>query len=517
MAQTAIGCDENRDEAKRARKRLQRLLRPHHLRLRETLGWGGNGIAGLYYHTRQDRTREYFVAKYSIRPDPSYTEALMQEKDQLEIYQGALHIVQLKEPSFPLSPPPCPDTDVSDGDEEESDSDKKSASREKSDSQKNPEKKGPPPAAPGAPAQPPPPNDVLFLEYLGRGNLHKLILAVNPWISAHNPAAGVIQMCIALEYPPGLDMGLDPPMDIDGTVNGEYVSERIFDNVVPEADNEAGGSEGHDADDSADDDSEADNEAEALEDHGADNSAGGGSGAGSQPEPFPGMGMVHFDIDPLNIFVGNLNTGPAHDRHARVPVLKLGDFGSAHEIDDQVLSDEEKIWKLRRAGKVQYKTPEQFTEEWDWMIGRFDEASLVRKTAGKYGWHTNLYQLALVMACLITLRYPLNPPRADPITIRDPADPRREIEVMSYGAYLLGRRFAHVDAKLRRLVAQCLCDEPAHRPRLAALQAAVARELDPSRVWEGRDADAEVDQWVRDNIAAPPAGPPQPRHWVDRN
>jgi hypothetical protein len=53
--------------------------------LRETLGWGGNGIAGLYYHTRQDRTREYFVAKYSIRPDPSYTEALMQEKDQLEV------------------------------------------------------------------------------------------------------------------------------------------------------------------------------------------------------------------------------------------------------------------------------------------------------------------------------------------------------------------------------------------------------------------------------------------------
>lgn len=38
--------------------------------------------------------------------------------------------------------------------------------------------------------------------------------------------------------------------------------------------------------------------------------------------------------------MGNLNTGPPHDDHARAPLLKLGDFGGADIVDKDVLADE---------------------------------------------------------------------------------------------------------------------------------------------------------------------------------
>ncbi|KAM0811103.1 putative serine threonine protein kinase protein [Seiridium cardinale] len=43
--------------------------------------------------------------------------------------------------------------------------------------------------------------------------------------------------------------------------------------------------------------------------------------------------MVHFDLDPWNIFVGSIEPDPSH--HSLIPRLKLGDFGTAHEVKQQ--------------------------------------------------------------------------------------------------------------------------------------------------------------------------------------
>lgn len=102
-----------------------------------------------------------------------------------------------------------------------------------------------------------------------------------------------------------------------------------------------------------------------------------------------------------------------------------------------------------------------------------------------------------VMVSAITLCHPHIPPMAGPITITDPQHPGRRITAMSYGKYLLHRRYDHVDRPLRHIVAQCLCDQPAHRPEMAAIKTEIAHELRDGRGWTGGDTDAEVVQWVR--------------------
>jgi hypothetical protein len=56
-----------------------------------------------------------------------------------------------------------------------------------------------------------------------------------------------------------------------------------------------------------------------------------------------------------------------------------------------------------------------------------------------------------------------------------------ELRVWSYGGYLLrnNERWRHVDYYLRKLVAQCLCDNPMYRPRLAWLEHEVWQHMQP--------------------------------------
>ena len=119
------------------------------------------------------------------------------------------------------------------------------------------------------------------------------------------------------------------------------------------------------------------------------------------------------------------------------------------------------------------------------------------------------------MSTAITLCHPAAPPFPEQIEIADPADRAsgRRVRAWSYGGYLLGRRWRRVDWELRHWVAQCLCDRPAHRPRLAELQAAVDARLRAGG-WEGRDADDAVRDWVRRCFGDPPP-PPGPPEWVD--
>lgn len=110
------------------------------------------------------------------------------------------------------------------------------------------------------------------------------------------------------------------------------------------------------------------------------------------------------------------------------------------------------------------------------------------------------------------------------------------IRVWSYGGYVLDEsdeaatrgplmRYDHVDRKLRRLVAQCLCADPYYRPRMRWLDGVVGGEIgrrwgggcggDGDGDWDGgggsgaeskeveEDTDEGVREWVRELFERP--------------
>jgi hypothetical protein len=89
--------------------------------------------------------------------------------------------------------------------------------------------------------------------------------------------------------------------------------------------------------------------------------------------------------------------------------------------------------------------------------------------------------------CAITLTRPAKPSINGKLKIPDPNNRRRKITVSSYGAFLLNRRFSRVGMKLRRLVAQCLSDEPTYRPDPGELKPAMTNHLQRQN-WTGRIA-----------------------------
>jgi hypothetical protein len=91
--------------------------------------------------------------------------------------------------------------------------------------------------------------------------------------------------------------------------------------------------------------------------------------------------------------------------------------------------------------------------------------------------------------------HPVRVPAADPDDHldRDDAEPDW-IRVWSYGGYLLddeNRDCRGVDRELRRLVAQCLCDDPYYRPRLGILDRLVRHHI-AAAGWEDEDTDDSV-------------------------
>ena len=109
------------------------------------------------------------------------------------------------------------------------------------------------------------------------------------------------------------------------------------------------------------------------------------------------------------------------------------------------------------------------------------------------------------IASAITLARPQTPPFPEQIEIIDPTDPTRsrKIQAWSYGGYLLNETFARVDWDLRHMVAQCLCDKPAHRPRLHDLLEAVDRRIRAGN-WGRGGEDERIRQWVQQCFLDPP-------------
>ncbi|KAH6655892.1 hypothetical protein BKA67DRAFT_251365 [Truncatella angustata] len=135
--------------------------------------------------------------------------------------------------------------------------------------------------------------------------------------------------------------------------------------------------------------------------------------------------VVHFDIEPSNVFIGDfelsdealaqwqttldrgegetirslVSTLPRADRlkgeHELVPRLKVADFGTA----DRIKSYKRNIYYHRRRtwGKRGIYAPEQFCSEWDLIPEdpNGDEAGL-DDVAGNYSCKTNIWQIAWV-------------------------------------------------------------------------------------------------------------------------
>jgi hypothetical protein len=188
--------------------------------------------------------------------------------------------------------------------------------------------------------------------------------------------------------------------------------------------------------------------------------------------------MVHFDLDPLNILVGDFDD---HE-HNIVPVVKIADLGLAQNVDMQFRLKSRRMWESRRLGKLHIYTPEQFAEEWDYIkeapIYHLD--STERETAGNYHWWTNMYQVAQVMWQLITLCYLEWPPVLEEYyeTLPDGSEAKR----WSYGAVLLSEEFNHIDPALRQLVAICMNHNPLDRPNMAHIDTTMKRYVRTERL-----------------------------------
>ncbi|KAH9898657.1 kinase-like domain-containing protein [Xylariomycetidae sp. FL2044] len=173
--------------------------------------------------------------------------------------------------------------------------------------------------------------------------------------------------------------------------------------------------------------------------------------------------IVHFDIDPLNVFIDK--TDWTSDDHEVAPRIKLGDLGLMTMFYWSNPYSYDQLQTYRRIGKRDFFAPEQFTEEWDTVSP--DTAHMDHGIAGNYGNHTNVWAVALTMECLITLCYPLWPRRAT--TEQDDND----LSYLTYGAHLLEEQWDETDVRLRRLLCECMAHDPDLRPTVQQLVDAV--------------------------------------------
>ncbi|KAI1385713.1 kinase-like protein [Hypoxylon trugodes] len=178
--------------------------------------------------------------------------------------------------------------------------------------------------------------------------------------------------------------------------------------------------------------------------------------------------IVHFDIDPSNIFIGNLeqrppeleeilegfhitsqdekddkggkdkkdkgskpqsqgaSSGPkwrklkrkydevgddrAPGEHSSVPIFKLADFGLAKNVERQKRN--EYYFRRRKIGKADFLAPEQFAAEWDKIppVRSGPEVS-EQDVIGNYGSPMNVWGMALVMWRIITQLETPKPPQ----------------------------------------------------------------------------------------------------------
>ncbi|KAK8084409.1 hypothetical protein PG997_005680 [Apiospora hydei] len=243
--------------------------------------------------------------------------------------------------------------------------------------------------------------------------------------------------------------------------------------------------------------------------------------------------MVHFDIDPSNMFLGPAlhpyqKNNPAYNsnavvnnqiprpidirmedgfpvpddalEHDQIPILKLGDFGLTRFIKpgkrNQYYRQE------RENGKWSWYTPEQFCPDWDFVPLTRDGTEISQElVAGNFDWHSNVWQMGLVsptifnkIALLEDKHVAAHHPRRNAVRAEagQPAPTGGPIIANSYGILLDDDgAFGAVDVELRRTVCRCLKHDPRERPGLEEL-------LDQALKATGMRLRGDTEQQVRD-------------------
>ncbi|KAK3349852.1 kinase-like domain-containing protein [Lasiosphaeria hispida] len=484
------GVAAKKPAAEQAGYALAKKLQPSGLNFVRLLGWGGMGLAALFDGRDDQGHHTFYAVKCNL--DPAKIKQLQAEKTTQESYIRALHIVQViadltkrgdasrentttvsREPAISMAPTAAAKA-VGEGaargmakqKRKRDDSTEAESSRLAKRQQMEPrlplstaepksQTTGQSSASLALPGEP----DIIVLEYLPRGDLFRWLCSMGEQkLKIPDRALWLIfdcfvKACVALEYPP-MQQQKDYIEKTGGRL-GPMISE-----LVPQSD-----------------------------------------GVSS--------GLVHFDIDPSNILIGELGHGPPDDGHKIIPVMKLGDFGLAKYFkpDSEDFRDVKKVWEARSRAKPGYYTPEQFTEEWDWIEFLPNDSPQSHKTAGQYSWRTNLYQVGLLMFNCISRHLPPARPHPEQIEVQKPLKGNSKgwtvtKKCWTYGKYLLDdARFGDIDKKLRSLVTECLFDEPTDRPTLEYLESKIQEKLQSN--WPLEQQDENMEAWSKQAFRTP--------------
>lgn len=169
--------------------------------------------------------------------------------------------------------------------------------------------------------------------------------------------------------------------------------------------------------------------------------------------------------------------GPEGDDHSFVPVVKIADPGLSMVVDRRFRRSENKVWGSRPCGKAEFFTPEQFTPEWEYEASRGLWELSRQETAGNYNWWSNLFQVGMIMWCIMSQHMPPMPPVAYPYKYRAEDGTGRAVRGHSYGLHLFHEEYDHIDGALRALVNRLLDHNPTQRPKMGYLEQYIACNL----------------------------------------
>ncbi|KAK2606551.1 hypothetical protein N8I77_005293 [Diaporthe amygdali] len=194
-----------------------------------------------------------------------------------------------------------------------------------------------------------------------------------------------------------------------------------------------------------------------------------------------GYGLVHFDLDPKNVLIGDFD-----DNHLAAPAYKVTDFGLARVVKSPEFNTREANWAHRRVGKLPFFMPEQFHKEWEYVAELPQDENPIPRVAGNYGPASNIWAVGMILYCMVTRREPPYPPFAtgpmngpDRSLMPEGIPALRDIDgnvvesFYTHGGWL--RDQMNIDNDLKGLLIRCLADQPAHRPTLQELSTYMAR------------------------------------------
>ncbi|KAF8851617.1 kinase-like protein [Acephala macrosclerotiorum] len=206
------------------------------------------------------------------------------------------------------------------------------------------------------------------------------------------------------------------------------------------------------------------------------------------------LNIVHFDIKPENILVGD------RDGQHVTPVLKFGDFGKSQKYGTAEKQDISNGMKIKRedwriSGTDTYFTPEQFSEEWDYLGWETSEI------AGKYSSDkTNIFGVGILMYMLVTLvDEGITGAAQKPFLPNDFINGARP-KGITWGPNLAAYNGIY-SKSLTDLIYECLYENPNHRPDLQRLKYETSNAI---TVLQENNVDPE--EW-RHFLHQPPVAP----------